>query len=120
MHDRAARIATNSAFDSSAASLIQELGWPTVRELFHRETSVMAYKCLIKLIPEYLSGFHYKLCDYHPCVLGNSETGILIPRMKTFYGQKFFAFRGAKEWNNLDPATKSLLKSTEVQYLELA
>ena len=46
-----------------------------------------------------------------------------IPRMKTSYGQKSFAFRGAKEWNNLDSATKlapfihcfkSRLKATEV------
>ena len=49
---RAARIVTNSPFDSSAASLIQDLGRPTTEELIHRETSFFAYKCLNKLAPD--------------------------------------------------------------------
>ena len=45
LQNRAATIVTNSPFDSSATSLIQVLGRPTIEELNHRETSVMAYKC---------------------------------------------------------------------------
>ena len=84
---------TNSPFDSSATSLIQDLGWPTIEELIHRETSVMAYKCLNKLAPDYLSSCISKLSDRHTHELRNS-------------GQKSFAFRGSKEWNNLDLRTK--------------
>ena len=42
LQNRAARIVTSSPVDSSATSLIQALGWPTIK-LIHRETSVMAY-----------------------------------------------------------------------------
>ena len=56
LQNKAVKIVTNSAFDFSAVSLIQELGWPTKGERIHRETSVMAYKCLDKLAPEYISG----------------------------------------------------------------
>ena len=48
LQNRAARIVTNSPFDYSATSLIQELGWPRIEELIHHETSFMAYKCLNK------------------------------------------------------------------------
>ena len=44
LQNRAARIVTNSALDSSAAHLIHELGWPSIGKLVHRETSSMAYK----------------------------------------------------------------------------
>ena len=96
LQNRAARIVTNSPFDSSAKSLVQDLGWPTIEELIYRETSVMTYKCLNKLGPDYLSSCISKLSDRHTRELLNSATDLLIPHMK------FFAFRGAKEWNNLD------------------
>ena len=63
--NRAARIVTNSPFDSSATSLIQDLGWPTIEELIHHETLVMAYKCLNKLALDYLSSCIFKLSDRH-------------------------------------------------------
>ena len=106
LQNRAARIVMNSPIDSFATSLIQDLGWPTVEELIHHETPVMEYKCLNKLAPDYLSSCIFKLSDRHTRELRNSATDLLIPRMKTCYGQKSFAFRGAKEWNNLDLRTK--------------
>ena len=60
----AARIVTNSLFDSSATSLIQDLGWSTIEELIQRETSVIAYKCLNKLVPDCLSSCISKLSDH--------------------------------------------------------
>ena len=96
LQSRAARIVTNSLFDSSATSLIQDQGWPTIEELIHRETSVMAYKRLNKLAPDYLSSCISKLSELYTRELRNSATDLLIPRMKTSYGLKSFAFRGAR------------------------
>ena len=95
LQSRAARIVTNSPFDSSATSLIQDQGRPTIEELIHRETSVMAYKRLNKLAPDYLSRCISKLSELYTRELRNSATDLLIPRMKTSYGQKSFTFRGA-------------------------
>ena len=106
LQNRASRIVTNSPFDSPAIALSQDLGWPTIEELIHGETSVMAYKCLNKLAPDYLSSCMSTFPDRHARELRNSATDLLIPCMKTSYGQKSFAFRGAKEWNNLDLRTK--------------
>ena len=79
MQNGAARIVTNSPFDSSATSLIQDLGWPTIEELIHRQTSVMTYKCLNNLAPDYLSSCISKLSDCHTRKLWNSATELLIP-----------------------------------------
>ena len=65
--NRAARIATNSPFHFSATSLIQDLGYPTMEELIHRETSVMAYKCLNKQVPDYLGSCISKLAPSTHC-----------------------------------------------------
>ena len=105
LQNRAARIVKNSPFDSSATSLTHDLGWPTIEELTHRETSVMAYKCLNKLAPDYLSSCTFKLSDRHRRELRNSATDLLIPSMKTSYGQSPLLFV-EQEWNNLDLRTK--------------
>ena len=83
LQNRAARIMTDSPFDSSATSLIQDIGLPTIEELIHRETSVMPNKCLNKLAPDYLSSCISKLSDRHTRELQNSATDRLILRMKT-------------------------------------
>ena len=54
--NRAARRVANSDFDTSAAPLLQVLGWSTVETLIHREFSTMAFKCLNNLASGYLSG----------------------------------------------------------------
>ena len=78
LQNRVARIVTNSPFDSSATSLIQDLGWPTINELIHRETSVMTYNCLNKVAPDYLSSCISKPSDRHSRELRNSATDLLI------------------------------------------
>ena len=106
LKNRAARIVTNSDFDTSAAPFIQELGWSTVEKCTHHETSTMAFKCLNILAPEYLSMCFSKPSDCHNPGLRNSKTNLLLPQMRTSYGQKSFAYRGAKAWNEQDFESK--------------
>ena len=54
LQNRAARIVTGSPFDSSAAPLLQRLGWLSVDRLLHRETPTMVYKSLNGLAPDNL------------------------------------------------------------------
>ena len=75
-------------------------------QLIQRETSTMTYKCQNQLAPTYLSECFSKLSDYHTGFLRNSGTDVHIPRMKTSNGQKSFAYRWTKVWNDLDSETK--------------
>ena len=55
LQNRAARIVTNSSYDSSASALIKTLNWPTVADMIKGETACMVYKSINDLAPDYLS-----------------------------------------------------------------
>ena len=87
--------------DSSAAPLLQRLGWLSVDRLVYRETSNMVYKSLNGLVPNNLCQIFARLSDVHNRVLRNTKYDLVIPRMRTAYGQNSFAFRGVDTWNKL-------------------
>ena len=60
LQNRAARIVTNSRYDSSASALIKTLNWPTVADVIKAETACMVYKSINDLDPDYLSEFFTK------------------------------------------------------------
>ena len=55
LENRAARIVTNSSYDSSASALRKILNWPTVADMIQVETACMVYKSINGLAPDYLS-----------------------------------------------------------------
>ena len=68
LQSRAARIVTNSSFDSPSRPLIEELGWNTIEQLISNESKTMVFKSLNELAPQYLCGwsFYKKLTMLHP------------------------------------------------------
>ena len=91
---------------ASLAELELLTGRPYNRGSYSLRNIGYGINCLNKLALDYFSSCIPKLSDRHTRELWNSATNLLIPRMKTSYGQKSFAFRGAKEWKNLDLRTK--------------
>ena len=82
------------------------LRWPSIGTLINRETCKMVYKSLNELAPENLGNIFHKLSDIHTRVLRDTKCNLAVPKMRTVYGQKSFAFRGAKAWNKLDSEMK--------------
>ena len=101
LQNRAARIVTGSPFDSSAAPLLQKLGWLSVDMLVHRETSTMVYKSLNGRALDNLCQIFSRLSDVHNRLLRNTKCNLVIPRMRTAYGQNSLAFRGVDTWSKL-------------------
>ena len=54
IQNRAARITTDSPYDASAAPLLQNLGWPLMKDLIRKETATLTYKALNSLAPHNL------------------------------------------------------------------
>ena len=106
LQNRTARIVTSSPFDTPAAPLLQLLCWPSIEKLINRETCTMVYKSLNELAPENLGNIFYKLSDVHTMVLRDTKSNLAVSKMRTAYGQKSFAYRGAKAWNKLDSEMK--------------
>ena len=66
----------------------------------------MVHKSLNELAPENLGNIFHKLSDVRAGVLRDTKCNLAVPTMRTAYGQKSFAFRGAKAWNELDSEMK--------------
>ena len=54
LQNRAARILTNSSFDTPSRPLIDQLGWKTIEQLVASESKRMVFKSLHELAPQYL------------------------------------------------------------------
>ena len=106
LQNRAARIITNSSFDTPSRPLIDQLGWKTIEELVASESKTMVFKSLHELAPQYLCDLFTRNSKCSSYVLRNSETDLRLPMKKSSNGQKCFFYRGAKVWNDLPANTK--------------
>ena len=106
LQTRAARIITNSNFDTPSRPLIDQLGWKTIEQLVASESKTMVFKSLHELAPQYLCDLFTINSKCSSYVLRNSETDLRLPMKKSSNGQKCFSYRGAKAWNDLPADTK--------------
>ena len=106
LQNRAARIVTNSAYDTHSLPLIKGLGWLTVKELIRFETATTVFKSVNQLCPGYMAQMFQRQCEQAMRTLRNTETDLRIPLFRTNNGQKSFAYRGATVWNSLDHQIK--------------
>ena len=106
LHNRAARIITNSSFDAAGRALIEGMGWKTIDELITCESKTMVFKSLNQLAPEYLCGLFTRnlLCSAYN--LRNTGTDLRLPKKRSSNGQRCFLYRGAKLWNGRSAESK--------------
>ena len=107
LQDRAARIITNSSFDTPSRPLIVELGWKTIEELIGDKSKTMVFKSLNDLYPQYLCNQFTKISACSSRNLRNTGTDLRLPKKNSANGQKCFSFRGAKLWSSLPAESKA-------------
>ena len=90
LQNRSARIVTNSSYDAPAVNLLKELKWPTVQDMIKQETATNVFKSINGLAPTYLAILFTRKTTREIVSSRNSETDLLLPRMKTSNGQKHF------------------------------
>ena len=100
LQNRAARILMSAGYDSNLDDLFRALGW---RKLCHQrldKKSIMMYKTLNGMTPEYLrSSFVFRdNLNYHS---RNTENTLTLPQPRTDYLKKSFSYSGAQLWNSL-------------------
>ena len=78
------------------------LNWLSVDQLLFFRATVMTYKCMNHLASSYLSSKFVKRSDIHNRRTRNREA-LQIPFFRSASGQRSFAFRGARLWNNISP-----------------
>ena len=97
LQNLAARIVTNSSYDSSASALTKILNWPTVADMIKVKTTSMVYKSINYLAPDYLSEIFTKNSSSSRKNLRNTKTDL-----------KFFLYQFIKNY-----------KTTRIQLLQL-
>ena len=73
LQNRAARIVTNSPYDTSAMPLMKSLSWLSIRELIDFDTSNKVYKSVSALAPNYLRNIFQKVSEATNRQLRNSK-----------------------------------------------
>jgi hypothetical protein len=86
---------------------LPELNWLPVEKLLLERETVMVYKCLNGLAPDYLVDKFIKRSDIHDRSTRNHDL-LDISLYRTATGQRTFNYRGAKIWNDLDDKLKNI------------
>ena len=92
LQNRAARIITDSSFDTPSRPPIDQLGWKTIEQLIASESKIMVFKSLHELAPQYLCDLFTRNSKCSSCVLRSSETDLRLPMKRSSNGQKYFSF----------------------------
>ena len=99
LHNRAARVLTNSNYDAGAGHLFELLRWKNLASQQHIQRVTMVYKSLHGLAPDYLcSKFEWRETAYN---LRDSENKLNVPLPRTNYYKNSFSYSGATLWNSL-------------------
>ena len=117
LQNRAARIVSNSSFDTPSNQLIEKLGWKTINELIDIESKTMVFKTLNELAPPYLCSLFRKNSQSTSYRLRNTSTDLRLPKKGTENGKKYFSFRGVKLWNSLSANCKQAASLSTFKHL---
>ena len=104
LQNRAARIlmsANYDTYDSNLNDLFRALRW---RKLCHQrleKKSVMLYKILHDMAPEYLRSSFVVHDSVNSCHLRNTENALALPKPRTNYLKRSFSYSRAQLWNSL-------------------
>jgi len=110
VQNAAARLVTGARRSDRMTPILRQLHWLPVRQRIIFKTAVLVYKYLHGMAPPYLSTY-CELTSSHGGRrhLRSAESGqLIVPRMRTNYGDHSFAVHGPVAWKSL-PADLRLL-----------
>ena len=107
LQNRAARVITQSPFDTSSNLLLAMLKWEKLSLRRKKQKALIMYKTLNELAPDYLQRLFTQrhVNDYN---LRNLEGKLSLPKPNTNYLKRSFCYSGACLWNNLPQDLKSV------------
>ena len=83
LQNRAARVITKSSYDASSSILLEKLHWDNLSLRRKKHKSILMYKTINKLTPEYLQNlFSFRSTNYN---LRNAEMKLNLPKPRTDY-----------------------------------
>ena len=87
LQNRAARIITNSSFDTPSRPLIELLGWKTIEQLIDSQSKTIVFKSLNGQAPQYMESLFKRNSQCSTHSLRNTETDLRLPKKTSANGQ---------------------------------
>ena len=98
IQNRAARIICVAPWDTSSATVLEQLNWKPLSHRHQYNTSIWIYKMLNNLAPPYLStGSSFSSNKYN---FRQSKNNVFILQLKTDFKKRSLSYRGAILWNS--------------------
>jgi len=97
---------TKGAFDTLAIPLLANLSLRLINELNDNELTLITYKSLNDLAPNYLTQLLIRNSQQSCRALRHTDRDLKLPLKKINNGQNRYSFRGAKSWNSLSAGAK--------------
>ena len=102
LQNRATRIIARR---DSTSEVLKTLGWPNVEAIRKRNKSILVYKCLNDLVPQYLCDYFSRNHSFHRYNTRRRED-IHPSRPKLSPGKRIFRYSGAILFNSLPETYK--------------
>ena len=99
--NRAARVTTFSNYDRSTDELLRMVNWVKLDHQRLVNKSIMMYKIVHNMVPDYLSSHFVLRSDALTYNLRDSDCSLAIPQPRTNYCKRTLSYRGAVLWNSL-------------------
>ena len=109
LQNRAARVITGADYLTPTKEILDKLGWSNLKERRNKQKALMMFKIVNGMTPRYLKDIFSARPGASVYNLRTSQDDIAIPRARTDYYRKSFAFTGGKIWNALPNNMKSEL-----------
>ena len=101
LQNRAARVLTFSTYDTNADHLFEILGWKNLASQRKIAKTIMVYKSLNGLAPDYLAEMFIDRSNITNYTLRDTSGKLAIPQPRTDYLKNSFSYCGAVLWNSL-------------------
>lgn len=112
----AARIVCDIRKYDHVSPALKSLNWIPVKSKLYLRDAAMAFKCMMGLVPEYLSNKFILRGSISGRVTRSSQQ-LNIPLCKTATGQKSFYYRIVNVWNAITHELKSSLGVTSLNVI---
>ena len=113
LQNRAARVITFSNYDRNTDELLRTINWVKLDRQRLVNKSIMMYKIVNNMVPEYLSSHFVLRSDTLTYNLRDSDGTLAIPQPRTNYCKRSLSYSGVVLWNSLPLNTRQSLNLNE-------
>lgn len=95
-----ARVVTDTPFREHITPVLKSLGWLSIRQFIEYRILIIVYQCINCIMPSYMYDlFKFSVKDRD--LRGNYKFLLVVPKVRTKFGERSLSYLGPKFWNAL-------------------